>query len=113
MSTSSRNTYLEIVEIFKSFPIFRSIRKGLKSSRHIQGLSSKIPAEELSYVLDELALFSLIGILYRLTPNEEEAVMSKPGDKSKVDSPARSPQDKLSLEASENAPVPDGPEEAS
>jgi len=115
MSTSSKNTYPKTANILISFPIFKSIRSGLKLLPHIQDLYLKSPDKELSNdaMLDELALYSLIGILFQPTPSVVEEVIVRLGDKSKEDSPVENPQDKPNQESSEEIPAQGGPGEVS
>lgn len=108
MSISSKNTYQSLVNSLASLPIFKSLRNGLKLSTHIQRLSSKIDAEALSRVLDELALFSLIGILFQPTPKEAAVETINQGDKSREDSHVEVPLAKPNPEASENVPAQGG-----
>ena len=107
MLTSSNNIYEQPVLITVSLPIFKSIRNGLKLSPHIQSLSLKIDGKELSCVLDELAVFSLIGILYQLTPKGVEEAMKSQGDKSKEDSLVENQPDKQNQPVSESVPAQD------
>src|SRR4030042_352293 len=111
MSTSSNKISVPIIDTLKSFPIFRSIKNGLRLSPLIQVLSSKIDDEALSDIMEDLAMCSLIGILYQPTQSGVAKMMKKLGDKSKEDSPAKNPPDKPSQEVSGNVPTQDGPAE--